>query len=179
MLKKAPSKNGQTRKALILLTDGDDRGSKESIADAIEAAQRTDAALHAIYYKGAESRGFGNGGGFPGGRGGGYPGGGGGYPGGGGGYPGRGGGGSRERMDGKKILERMADETGGRVYEITKKMPLAEIYREIAEELRSQYRIGFSPANSEEGFHKIVVDTARPSKLILQARSGYYTGPGR
>ncbi|MGI4855191.1 MAG: VWA domain-containing protein [Janthinobacterium lividum] len=179
VLKKAPGKDGQARKAIILLTDGDDRGSKESVADAIEAAQRTDATLYAIYYRGEEPRGFG-GGGFPGGRGGGFPGGrGGGYPGGGGGYPGgggNGGGGSRDRVDGKKILERMAEETGGRVYEVTKKMPLAEIYKQIAEELRSQYRIGFSPANNEEGFHKVVVDTAKQSKLILQSRSGYYTG---
>lgn len=174
VLKKTPSKNGQARKAIILLTDGDDRGSKESLTEAIEAAQRTDATLYAIYYKGEESHG---GGGFPGGRGGGgFPGGrGGGFPGGGGGYPG-GGGGGRERVDGKKILERMADETGGRVYEVTKKMPLADIYKEIAEELRSQYRLGFSPANNEDGFHRVDVDIPKQKKLILQARNGYYTG---
>ena len=180
VLKKAPSKDGQTRKALILLTDGDDRGSKESVAEAIEAAQRTDTTLYAIYYKGEErgggfGSGFpggGHGGGFPGGRGGGFPGGGGGgYPGGGGGQ--RGGG---ERVDGKKILERMADETGGRVYEVTKKMPLTEIYRQIAEGLRSQYRLGFSPSNNEAGYHKLVVDTPKQKKVILQARAGYYTG---
>ncbi len=181
VLKKAPSKNGQTRKAIILLTDGDDRGSKESVSDAIEAAQRTDTTIYAIYYKGEEQHGGGGGfpggrgGGFPGGRGGGFPGsGGGGYPGGGGGRGGNGGGGNR--VDGKKILERMADETGGRVYEVTKKMPLNEIYRQIAEELRSQYRLGFSPANDEAGFHKITVDVPKQNKLILQARTGYYTG---
>ncbi len=55
----------QNRKALILLTDGDDRGSKESIGSAIEAAQRADTAVYAIYYKGESPRGggFGNGGG--------------------------------------------------------------------------------------------------------------------
>ena len=180
VLKKAPSKAGQTRKAVILLTDGDDRGSKESLPEAIEAAQRTDTAIYAIYYKGEEQNGRGFGG-FPGGRGGGFPGGGGGrgggFPGGGGGgYPGGGGRGGESRVDGKKILERMADETGGRVYEVTKKTPLAEIYRQIAEELRSQYRLGFTPNNSEAGYHKLVVDTPKDSKLILQARDGYYTG---
>ena len=174
ILKKAPSKDGQTRKAIILLTDGDDRGSKESLPAAIEAAQRTDTTIYAIYYKGEDGgsgRGFG--GGFPGGRGGGFPGGGGR----GGGYPGGGGGrGGETRVDGKKILERMADETGGRVYEVTRKMPLAEIYRQIAEELRSQYRLGFSPVNSDAGYHKLVVDTTKDTKLILQARDGYYTG---
>ena len=176
VLKKAPSKDGQTRKAVILLTDGDDRGSKESLPSAIEAAQRTDTTIYAIYYKGEEQhdRGFG-GGGFPGGRGGGFPGGGGR---GGGGYPGGGGGGrgGESRVDGKKILERMADETGGRVYEVTKKMPLTEIYRQIAEELRSQYRLGFTPNNADAGYHKLIVDTPKDKKLILQARDGYYTG---
>ena len=70
----------------------------------------------------------------------------------------------------------MAEETGGRVYEVTKKMPLTEIYRQIAEELRSQYRLGFTPNNSEAGYHKLVVDTSKDTKLILQARDGYYTG---
>ena len=184
VLKKAPSKDGQTRKALILLTDGDDRGSKESLPDAIEAAQRTDTTIFAIYYKGEEQRDRGPGRGFPGGRGGGFPGG---FPGGGGrsggGYPGGGGGGNRggeSRVDGKKILERMADETGGRVYEVTRKMPLPEIYKQIAEELRSQYRLGFTPTNAEAGYHKLVVDTSKDTKLILQARDGYYTGsPGK
>jgi VWFA-related protein len=181
VLKKAPSKDGQTRKAIILLTDGDDRGSKESLPAAIEAAQRTDTTIYAIYYKGQEQHDRGFGGGFPGGRGGGFPGGfpGGGGRGGGGGYPGGGGGGrggGESRVDGKKILERMADETGGRVYEVSKKMPLTEIYRQIAEELRSQYRLGFTPNNSEAGYHKLIVDTPKDKKLILQARDGYYTG---
>lgn len=176
VLKKAPSKDGQTRKAIILLTDGDDRGSKESLPAAIEAAQRTGTTLYAIYYKGEEQhdRGFG-GGGFPGGRGGGFPSGGGR---GGGGYPGSGGGrgAGGSRVDGKKILERMADETGGRVYEVTKKMPLTEIYRQMAEELRSQYRLGFTQNNAEAGYHKLIVDTPKDKKLILQARDGYCTG---
>ena len=78
------------RKALILLTDGNDRGSKETLTKSIEAAQRGDTIIYAIYFKGSgggggqqPSRGMGGrGGGFPGGHGGGYPGGG--YPGGGG-----------------------------------------------------------------------------------------------
>ncbi|SEC13379.1 VWA domain-containing protein [Terriglobus roseus] len=167
--------SGPSRKAIILLTDGDDRGSKESLTDAIEAAQRTDATIYAIYYKGEEDHG-GGGGGFPGhipGMGGGGRGGGG-FPGG-GGRTGGGGGGER-RVDGKKILERMADETGGRVYEVSKKLPLTEIYRQIAEELRSQYRLGFSPGNNEPGYHKLIVDTPKQKKVILQARDGYYTG---
>jgi VWFA-related protein len=190
VLKKAPAAKGtnagQARKALVVLSDGVDRGSKESLPSAIEAAQRNNTALYAIYYKGEDSHNGGGGGGFPGGGGGGFPGrfpggGGGGYPGGGGhgGGRGGGGGGNQQKVDGKKILERMADETGGRVYEVSKKMTLTEIYKQIAEELRSQYRLGFSPSNNEPGYHKLVIEAPKDKKAILQARDGYYTNEAK
>jgi VWFA-related protein len=179
------------RKAVIILSDGDDRGSKETLARAIEAAQRADTIVYAIYFKGESPQdnnnmnrhpgGMGRGGGYPGGGypGGGYPGGG--YPGGGGGYP-RGGSqpSSAPRVDGKKILARMADETGGRLFEVSKKETTAEIYTEIAEELRAQYRLGYTPdqAASADGYHKIDLAFSKPEdkKLSLQTREGYYTG---
>lgn len=155
------------RRALILLTDGNDRGSRESVTDAIESAQRADTTIYAIYYKGEED----HGGGFPGGRGG--------FPGGRGGFPGgrlagfdQGSG----RADGKKVLERMAGETGGRVYEVTRKHTLEEIYKEIGDDLRSQYRLGFTPVNNDDGYHRVTVDTPKQKKVVLQFRDGYYTG---
>ena len=173
----------QNRKALILLTDGDDRGSKESIGSAIEAAQRADTAVYAIYYKGESPRDTSNGSGRHGGMGGGFPGGRGGFPGGfpggGGGGQGRPGGGGESRVDGKKILERIADETGGRVFTVSKKEPLDDIYKQIAEELRSQYRLGFSPTDHSDGYHKIIVDLPNDKKSSIQAREGYYTGAAR
>ena len=42
------------RKALIILSDGVDRGSKETLVKAIEAAQRADTIIYAIYFKGEE-----------------------------------------------------------------------------------------------------------------------------
>src|ERR1700677_1791127 len=85
------SKDG--RKALVVFSDGADRGSKETLNDAVDAADRANVAVYTIYFKGEQES---NGNSFPGSRrggmgGGGYPGGGGGYPGGGGGYPGGGG----------------------------------------------------------------------------------------
>ena len=174
---------------MILLTDGADRGSKESITSAIEAAQRADTTLYAIYFKGEEhdqnqNRGMGgrHGGGYPGGGGGGYPGGGGGgYPGGGAGGRGGGqGGGGQERnqVDGKKILQRMTSETGGRLFEVSKKQTVAEIYQQIAEELHAQYRLGYTPDadHAAEGYHQIdltLKDTKE--KRIVQTRDGYYS----
>jgi VWFA-related protein len=175
------------RKALIILSDGDDRGSKESISSSIEAAQRADTVVYAIYFKGRETGGFQRdrqGGGYPGGRGGGYPGGG--YPGGGGGgYPGGGGRGGQQpsdipRPDGRKILERMADETGGRLFEVSKKQTVADIYKQIGEELRAQYRLAFTPdqAAASDGYHRIDLSLTKssPKDLSLQTRDGYYMG---
>jgi VWFA-related protein len=175
------------RKALIILTDGVDHGSKESLPSAIEAAQRADTIVYAIYFKGHDQgSGYqnnrGHGGGFPGGRGGGFPGG---YPGGGGGgYPGGGGrgGGNRQpesEADGKKILQRIADETGGRLFEMDKKDSLAGIYKQIGDELRAQYRLGYTPDKdaASDGYHRIQVSLkGDPKDRFVQTRDGYYTG---
>jgi len=174
------------RKAVIILSDGVDNGSKESLTKSLEAAQRADTIVYAIYFKGKESGGGGGnrGFGFPGGRGGGFPGGGGGrggggYPGGGGGQRGGGGGGNRE-VDGKKILQRMADETGGRLFEISKKQTVEQIYTQIGQELRAQYRLGFTPdqETAADGYHQITLALrdAEKKKLAVQTRDGYYTG---
>ncbi|MCU1321065.1 MAG: VWFA-related domain protein [Acidobacteriaceae bacterium] len=179
------------RKALILLTDGVDSGSKESLTQAIESAQRADVIVYAIYFKGEEPRhdddrrGSGGGGGRQGG-GIGFPGGGR-FPG--GGSPGGGNGGGRggqrspstDRADGRKTLDRMAQETGGRLFEVSKKQTTAQIYTQIAEELRAQYRLGYTPdkETASDGYHQIDLtlrDSDKQKKLTIQTRDGYYTG---
>ena len=172
-------KKQQGRKALIVLTDGDDRGSKESLQSAIEAAQRADTVVYSILFadKHEDSNGFSHhGGGGMGGHGGGFPGGG--WPGGGG--PGGGGhGGGRypqeSRVDGKKILDQISRETGGRLYEVSKKQAIDQIYDSIAEELRTQYNLGYTPdkSNAEAGYHKISL-AAKQKDLVVQTRDGYY-----
>ncbi len=178
------------RKAIVILSDGVDSGSKESLASSIEAAQRADTIVYAIYFKGRETSGGFNqnpgrqGGGYPGGRGGG----GGGFPGG-GGYPGgggRGGGQGRQpeslpsHIDGKKVLQRMADETGGGLFEVSKKETFAEIYKQIGDELRAEYLLGYTPDHetASDGYHRIVLSLSKssPKDLFLQTRDGYYSG---
>lgn len=180
MMKKQPG-----RKAVVILSDGVDRGSKESLESAIEAAQRADTLVYSILFTdshheqgGEHHGGMGRGGGgYPGG--GGSPGGGGGWPGG-GGHRGGGGGGSRNpqeaHVDGKKILQRISQETGGRMFEVSKKEPIDQIYASIAEELRMQYELGYTPEKTQaaaEGYHKIAL-SAKKKDLSVQTRQGYY-----
>jgi VWFA-related protein len=193
------------RKAVVVLTDGVDVGSKETLTEAIESAQEADTIVYAIYYKGTQhfDQGMGNpsnrrSGGYPGGGypGGGYPGGGypgGGYPGGGnpggggngspnGGGNGRPGGGSRKpSVDGKQVMERICGETGGRVFEVSKKQTVEQIYTQIVEELKSEYLLGFTPdeTQSRYGLHPIDLNMSNAEqnkKVDIQTRSGYYGG---
>jgi VWFA-related protein len=178
------SKDG--RKALIVFSDGADRGSKETLNDAVDAADHANVAIYTIFFKGEqESNGFGGPG--QGGHhgGGGYPGGGGGYPGGGGGYPGGGGGQrgpdskSANGLDGKKNMERIAERTGGRFFEAKKKDNLDEIYNQIAEELRGQYLMTYTPdkADTDGGFHKIALKASKDDLQVV-TREGYYAPGG-
>jgi VWFA-related protein len=172
-------KPGDGRNALVLFSDGVDRGSKDTLNDAVDAADKANVVIYTIYFKGEQERGQT---GFPGGghHGGGYPGGGGGYPGGGGGYPGGGGGhrGGDEKQaaaDGKKIMEQIATRTGGRFYEAKSTSHLEEIYSQIAEELRGQYLLTYTPDqfDKEGGYHKVALK-ANKDDLTVVTREGYY-----
>jgi VWFA-related protein len=154
----------QGRKALIILSDGVDHGSKETLTEAIEAAQRADTVVYSILFKDEENHGY------PGMMGprGGYGGYGGGRHGG-GGYP------QQDHPDGKKILTQISKATGGRLYEVSKKETVDKIYAEIEEELRNQYSIGYTPdKDTGAGYHKIQL-TTKNKDLTVQARDGYYS----
>jgi VWFA-related protein len=157
----------QGRKALIILSDGVDHGSKETLATAMEVAQRVDTVVYSILFK--DDEGYGNRGGWSGAGG---PMGGG--PMGGGRRGGRGP--QQERPDGKKILEQISRETGGRLFEVSKKETIEKIYSEIEEELRNQYSLGYPfDKAARTGYHRLQV-TTKQKDLIVQARDGYYLG---
>ncbi len=167
----------KNRKALVILSDGVDHGSRETLEGAISSAQRADTIVYSILFK--DDEGYGNRGGFGGPRIG-LGGGGGPWGGGGGGGMGRRGGGhypSEERPDGKKILEQISRQTGGRLFEVSKKEPIDDIYSQIEEELRNQYSLGYTPeraGGAAEGYHKIQLTTNRKD-AIVQTREGYYS----
>ena len=185
------------RKVIIVATDGLDRGSKENILSAIEAAQRTHALIYTIEFPSKEKNEpqpdqnqnrQGNSGGYPGGGypggGGGYPGGGGGYPGGGGGFPGSGGGRrnggaqrppSPARKDSKKVLVQLSGDTGGHAYEVSSKLSIDQALAKIADQLKAEQMLTYalSKDDREEGFHRLQWTTKQKDHL-LQAPGGFY-----
>jgi len=125
------------RKAMIILTDGEDQGSQLRVKDAIEAAQKADTICYVILIA---DRGF--------------------YAGG---------------YGGDKSMKELANNTGGRVIEASNKLDrLKKAFDEIAKELRSQYSLGYTPANPklDGSFRKIEIRTKEGYKI--QTRSGYY-----
>jgi VWFA-related protein len=162
LMKKQPG-----RKAVVILTDGVDHGSKETLAEAIATAQRADTLVYCILF--ADKEGYGNGGGFGGPHMGGGMGGRGGR---GGGYPPRT---EESHPDGKKVLKQMAEASGGRFFEVSKKEPIDKIYDAIDEELRYQYSLGYTPvkADTPVGYHKLHL-TVKQKDAIVQTRDGFY-----
>lgn len=155
-------KKQEGRKALIILSDGVDRGSKVSLRESIETAERADTLVYSILF--ADKDGYGNGGAYGGPHHGGGMGGGGHHR-----YP------EESRPDGKKVLEQISRESGGRFFEVSKKQPIDQIYAAINEELRNQYGLGYVPNKSDAaaGYHKIHL-TVKQKDAIVQTRDGYY-----
>ncbi len=126
----------QNRKAMIILSDGGDNGSDQTLASAIEAAQRADTLIYSILY--SDSGYFGGG-------------------------------------EGKSAMMRLAKETGGSFFEVSKKQSIGRIYGIIEQELRSQYNLGFvsdQPVRVSE-FRALQLTTGRKD-LIVQARDRYW-----
>jgi VWFA-related protein len=142
-----PMRQQQGRKAFILLTDGVAFRDPTGIGTAIEFAQRADTIIYSIRF--SDPVAF--------------------Y------RPVRAAirGPAKER--GKEGLHRMAEETGGTSYEVTKEQSIEEIYAQIEDALRNQYSIGYAPSrqSSDGKYHKIKL-TTKDRHLVVHARDGYY-----
>jgi VWFA-related protein len=128
------------RKAIVVITDGVDTGSKISRDKSIEAALKADSIIYSIFYQDVAAYGpFGGGGG------------------------------------GRGELQRMSAETGGKVFDVDRKHTLDEAFREIQEEMRSQYSIGYTPTNSKKDgtFRKLEIRVSNKDNKV-QTRKGYY-----
>jgi VWFA-related protein len=79
---------------------------------------------------------------------------------------------------GEGELRRMSGDTGGRVFRVDRKNTLEDAFRELQEEMRSQYAISYSPTNDKRDgtFRKIEIRTASKDNKV-QTRKGYYADP--
>ncbi len=143
------------RKALVLISDGNDYGSRMTREDAIAAGHRADVVIYGVRYYDNQfyNQSYGQG---------------------------RrrsstinlGGGG------GSSTLEKLAKETGGTMFEVKRGKPLDEIYQQIQDELRGQYSIGYrSDGDTTSGGFRAIKLIPKRKDLKVQTRSGYYAKP--
>jgi VWFA-related protein len=152
----------QGHKAVVLFSDGVDSGSKTTLFEAISSAQKADTTIHTVLLADDQQSSYGN------------PG----Y----GGMGRRGGGrmpppSGSQGPDGKKILQQIAEETGGSFSSVGSFHHLDKIFADLQEELRSRYNLGYVPDPlSEVGLFRHIHLTAKLKKkdLVVQVRSGYY-----
>ena len=133
LLKKAQS--GPTRRAIILLSDGEDNLSHVTREEAIEMAQRADVIVYTISTNVTGSHGAGD-----------------------------------------KVLERIADATGGRAFFPFQIRDVANAFAEIQDELRSQYAVSYKPADFKaDGHFRTIEIVANDRKTFrVRARRGYF-----
>lgn len=127
--------NGPTRRAIILLSDGDDNQSHVTREEAIEMAQRAETIVYTISTNVSGTKGAGD-----------------------------------------KVLERIADATGGRAFFPFQIRDVANAFAEIQDELRSQYAVSYKPADfKSDGHYRTIEIVASDRKTFrVRARRGYY-----
>ncbi len=136
------------RKAIVILSDGGDNGSRHSLAEAIEQAQRADVQVYSILYSLADMLG--------------------------GQYGNR----PLGPDPGITTLQKLSGTTGGRVFTVSRTMGLREIFAQIAQDLRLQYELGYTPPPGLQPntYHKLDV-RMKDKKLSVQARKGFFAQP--
>jgi Ca-activated chloride channel homolog len=133
------------RRALVVITDGDDTYSRARIDDAISIAQKTDTIIFALSTKG----------GFIGSA-----------------VPGVEAGTVKDSGD--KDLSKMAEETGGRAFYTGDMLALERAFKKIGEELRSQYLLTYVPKEPfDGGYRRIEVKVNTGEKYKVNAKRGY------
>jgi Ca-activated chloride channel homolog len=124
----------QTRRAIVLLSDGDDNQSRVTREEAIDMALRAEVVVYAIStnVSGVKSR-------------------------------------------GDRVLERIAEATGGRVFFPFRLRDVANALEDIQAELRSQYAVAYRPAEFEaDGRFRTIEILTDNRRLQVRARRGYY-----
>ena len=125
---------GSVRRAIILLSDGEDNLSHVTREEAIEMAQRADVIVYTISTNISGMKGSGD-----------------------------------------KVLERIAEATGGRAFFPFQMREMSDAFLSIQEELRSQYAVAYKPANFvADGRYRTIEILAQDRGLKVRTRKGYY-----
>jgi len=129
------AQNGPVRRAIILLSDGDDNMSHVTREEAIEMAQRAEVIVYTISTNVTGTR-----------------------------------------HGGDKVLERIAEATGGRSFFPFQINDVANAFVEIQDELRSQYALSYKPADlrTDGRYHTIEIMAQNHKGLRVRSRRGYY-----
>jgi Ca-activated chloride channel family protein len=75
-------------------------------------------------------------------------------------------------------LRKISDETGGGYFELSKTADLAPTFTRVAQELRSQYLIGFAPVALDGKVHKLEVKVSKPG-MTVRTRKSYLAAPDK
>src|SRR5262249_24839160 len=122
------------RRAIVIISDGEDNQSDVTRAQAIEMAQRSEVIIYAIS---TDDSGL--------------------------------------ILRGDKILQQLADVTGGRAFFPFKMKDIKNSFSAIEDELRSQYIVSYKPANFDaDGRYRSIEITALKKDLQVRARKGYF-----
>ena len=82
----------------------------------------------------------------------------------------------RSRPD--RNLKRLAEETGGGYFELKRTAELAPTFSRVAQELHSQYTLGFTPVTLDGKEHRLEVRMKQPG-MTARARRTYVAAPDR
>ena len=122
------------RKAIVIVSDGEDNQSEISKAQAIEMAQRSEVIIYAIS---TDDSGL--------------------------------------VMRGDRVLEQLAEATGGRAFFPFKMKDITRSFAAIEDELRSQYVVSYKPANFDaDGRYRSIEISSLKKDLQVRARKGYF-----
>ena len=122
------------RKAIIIVSDGEDNQSEVSKAQAIEMAQRSEVIIYAIS---TDDSGL--------------------------------------VLRGDKVLEQLAEATGGRAFFPFKMKDITHSFAAIEDELRSQYVVSYKPADfNADGRYRSIEISSSKKDLQVRARKGYF-----
>jgi Ca-activated chloride channel family protein len=125
---------GPVRRAIILLSDGEDNLSHVTREEAIEMAARAEVIVYTISTNISGMKG-----------------------------------------NGDKVLERIADATGGRSFFPFQMREMSDAFLSIQEELRSQYAVSYKPEHfATDGRYRTIEILAQEKGLKVRTRKGYY-----